>query len=76
MVWVDWLERWIRPVSCIYVKRRSRTLGKECGGTFTIVNIIYIISSTYNDVNVPCKVPNVWEFGLFSLCVSLRRLSN
>ena len=26
-----WLERWNRPVSCIIVTRRSRTLGRECG---------------------------------------------
>ena len=28
---VDLLEFWVRPVSCIKVKRRSRTLGRECG---------------------------------------------
>ena len=54
MVWVEWLDCWIRPVSCIYVKRWSRALGRECGDTFIIVNINYILSTAY-DVLVPCR---------------------
>ena len=40
-------------------------------GHFIIVNINYILSTTYNDVNVPCNVPHVWTFGPLGLCVSL-----
>ena len=39
-------------------------------GHFVIVNINCILSTTYNDVNVPCNVPHVWIFGPLGLCVS------
>ena len=70
VVWVVWLECWIRPVSCINVKQRSRTLGMECGDIL-IVNIIYILSLAYIDVIVPCNALDVWELGSMGLCSSL-----
>ena len=70
MVCVDWLECWTRAISCISVKRMSRTLGRKCGDTLIIVNINYILSFTYNNVVVPCNDLDVWEFGPLGLCVS------
>ena len=70
---MDCFECWIRSVSCIYIKRRLRTLGSERRNTFIIVNINYILSSAYNDVVVPCNDLDVWEFGPLGLCVSLGR---
>ena len=65
-----WLECWIGLISCINVKRRSSTLGTECGDIF-IVNIKYILSLAYIDVIVSCNVPDIWEFGPLGLCSSL-----
>ena len=73
MVWVDWLECWIRSTLCIYVKRRSWTLGRERKDTIIIRNINYILYSTYNDVVVPCNYSDFWEFGPLGLCISLGR---
>ena len=70
MVWVDWLECWIRAVSCIIVTRRSRTLGRGCGNIFNLEHrcINYILSLALNDVNVPFNYnPNVWELGPLGL---------
>ena len=39
-------------------------------GTFLLVNIDYILSSTYIDVVVHCNVPDVWEFGPLGMCLS------
>ena len=51
------------------LKRRSRTLGRECRDTFAIVSINYILCIAYNDVVAPCNVPDVWDFGHLGLSV-------
>ena len=72
MIWVDWLECWIRPVLCIYVKRGPRALGRECRDTFIIVSINYILSIAYNDVVVPRNILDVWKFGPLGLCICVK----
>ena len=63
---MDWLECWNRPVSCIIVKRRSRTLATECGDIFYSEHY-YIISPAYNDLIVSYNVPDVLKFGPLGL---------
>ena len=66
--WSGWFG-WNRPVLCIIVKRRSRTLGTECG-TFLFVNINYILTFAFIDAVVHCNVLDVLEFGPLRLCLS------
>ena len=64
------MECWNRPVSCIFVKCRSRTLGTECGDIFAFVNINYILSFVFIDAIVHCNVPDIWNSALLACVVS------
>ena len=62
VVCVVLMECWIRPVSCINVKHRSRTLGTECGGIL-IVNTfshLHILIWLYSIMFLTFRNSTLW----------------